>query len=89
MNTLNTKDIAQLARKMPVYDYFGTGWPIGSSSMVEPVSRFGIEGVRTSRRAEGFGNMGQILDAKLLGIPVAAIGIGLIAAYVWPGWLKK
>jgi hypothetical protein len=45
---------------------------------------YGMEGVSTSRRAEGFG----FLDASVAGIPVWALGLGAVALLFLPKLLK-
>lgn len=104
-NTVTTEDIAKTAlRPKPAYDFFGNRWAIGAGSETEdndPVGQFGIGGVRTSRRAEGFGGLGAVrtsrraqgfgniglgfLDTQVMGIPVWALGAG---AFVMFGGLK-
>ena len=120
-NTVTTKDLAQLAAvrraaSLPTtdayaaYDFQGAGWPVSAYNLNEnPVASWGLSGVRTSRREEGFGDgmgavrtsrreagfgnlLGQLeflTETKVLGIPLWILGAAAVAAFVYPGFLKK
>jgi hypothetical protein len=69
MNTLTTKDVAQVAMtRKPAYDFFNVSWPISSVAKPDagdnPVANFGLGGVRTSRRAQGFGELGAVRTSR-------------------------
>ena len=88
MNTLTVNDLHSVAASP--YSWSNAQWAVGrgKNDPVDPIAAYGIEGVRTSRRAEGFGDLAGILDADILGIPVWLIGAGVAAVVLLPKLMK-